>query len=60
VSRLLAGREDIIERLHGRRGFLSLLRLRALPVIPSILIDHAAGTARMDYVAYVGATMLGR
>jgi uncharacterized membrane protein YdjX (TVP38/TMEM64 family) len=59
VSRLLAGREDIVERLNGRRGFLTLLRLRALPVIPSILLDYAAGTARMDYVAYVAATAIG-
>jgi uncharacterized membrane protein YdjX (TVP38/TMEM64 family) len=59
VSKLLAGREDIVERLHGKRGFLTLLRLRAIPVIPSILLDYAAGTARMDYLAYVGATMLG-
>jgi uncharacterized membrane protein YdjX (TVP38/TMEM64 family) len=59
VSRLLAGHEEVVERLHGRRGFLTLLRLRAIPVIPSILLDYAAGSARMDYVAYVGATMLG-
>jgi len=59
VRRLLAGREDIIKRLNGRRAFITLLRLRALPVIPSILLDYAAGTARMDYIAYVGATMLG-
>jgi uncharacterized membrane protein YdjX (TVP38/TMEM64 family) len=59
VSRLLSGREDIVERLHDRRGFLTLLRLRAIPVIPSILLDYAAGTAKMDYVAYVGATMIG-
>jgi uncharacterized membrane protein YdjX (TVP38/TMEM64 family) len=59
VSKLLAGREDIVERLHGRRGFVALLRLRAIPVIPSILLDYAAGTARMEYVAYVGATMIG-
>ena len=59
VSRLLAGHEDIIAKLHGRRGFLTLLRLRAIPLIPSLLLDYSAGTARMDYVAYVGATMLG-
>jgi uncharacterized membrane protein YdjX (TVP38/TMEM64 family) len=59
VSRLLAGREDIVDRLHGRRAFLTLLRLRAIPVIPSILLDYAAGSARIKYVAYVGATMLG-
>jgi len=59
VGRLLAGHEDVVNRLHGRRGFVTLLRLRALPVIPSILLDYAAGSARMDYVAYVGATMLG-
>lgn len=59
VTALLAGHEDVINRLHGRRGFLTLLRLRAIPVIPSLLLDYAAGTAHMDYVAYVGATMLG-
>jgi len=59
VTRLLAGHEDIIAKLHGRRGFLTLLRLRAIPLIPSLLLDYSAGTARMDYVAYVGATMLG-
>jgi len=59
VMRLLAGHEDLIARLHGRRGFLTLLRLRAIPLIPSLLLDYAAGTARMDYAAYTGATMLG-
>lgn len=59
VTALLAGHEDVIHRLHGRRGFLNLLRLRAIPVIPSLLLDYAAGTAHMDYLAYVGATMLG-
>ena len=59
VIRLLDGHEDIIAKLHGRRGFLTLLRLRAIPLIPSLLLDYSAGTARMDYVAYVGATMLG-
>jgi uncharacterized membrane protein YdjX (TVP38/TMEM64 family) len=59
VTRLLAGHEDIVARLHGRKGFLTLLRLRAIPLIPSLLLDYAAGTARMDYAAYLGATMLG-
>lgn len=59
VTRLLAGHEDIMAKLRGRRGFLTLLRLRAIPLIPSLLLDYSAGTARMDYVAYVGATMLG-
>ena len=59
MTRLLAGHEDIVARLHGRRGFLTLLRLRAVPLIPSLLLDYASGTAHMDYVAYVGATMLG-
>jgi len=59
VQRLLAGHQDIIAKLHGRRSFLTLLRLRAIPLIPSLLLDYAAGAARMDYVAYVGATMLG-
>ena len=59
VTRLLTGHEDIVAKLHGRRGFLTLLRLRAIPLIPSLLLDYSAGTAHMDYVAYVGATMLG-
>jgi len=45
--------------LHGRRGFVALLRLRAIPLIPSLLLDYSAGTARMEFIAYVGATMLG-
>jgi uncharacterized membrane protein YdjX (TVP38/TMEM64 family) len=59
VSRLLAGREDVVERLRGRRGFVALLRLRSIPVIPSILVDYASGSARMHYPAYVAATALG-
>jgi len=59
VARLLEGHENIIAKLHGRRGFLTLLRLRAIPLIPSLLLDYSAGTAHMEYVAYVGATMLG-
>ncbi len=59
VARLLEGHENIIAKLHGRRGFLTLLRLRAIPLIPSLLLDYSAGTAHMEYAAYVGATMLG-
>ena len=59
VTRLLAGHQDIVAKLQGRRRFLTLLRLRAIPLSPSLLLDYAAGTARMDYVAYVGATMIG-
>ena len=59
VTRVLAGHEDIVAKLHGRRSFLAFLRLRAIPLVPSLLLDYYAGTARMDYVTYVGATMLG-
>src|SRR5206468_7152550 len=47
VGRLLEGHADIVERLNGRGGFLTLLRLRAIPLIPSLLLDYAAGTSRM-------------
>jgi uncharacterized membrane protein YdjX (TVP38/TMEM64 family) len=59
VSRLLEGRADIVKRLNSRGGFLTLLRLRAIPLIPSLLLDYAAGTARMNYLSYVAATALG-
>lgn len=40
-------------------SFLTLLRLRLIPVIPLSVINFAAGLAKMNFKVYVGASAIG-
>ena len=46
------------QRIHDQ-GFLVLLLLRMIPIIPSPLLNYSAGLARMKPKDYVAATFLG-
>ena len=45
--------------LSQSTGFLTLLRLRLIPVIPLSVVNFAAGLAKMRFKVYVGASAIG-
>jgi uncharacterized membrane protein YdjX (TVP38/TMEM64 family) len=40
-------------------SFLTLLRLRLVPIVPLSVVNFAAGLARMKFRTYVAATAIG-
>jgi uncharacterized membrane protein YdjX (TVP38/TMEM64 family) len=58
--RALAGRRaHRIEELSESTGFLTLLRLQLIPVIPLGALNVGAGVARVPFWTYVAATAVG-
>ncbi len=42
-----------------KRGFISVLVLRLIPLVPFDIISYGAGLTKISYVEYIGATALG-
>lgn len=42
-----------------KRGFISVLVLRLIPLVPFDVISYGAGLTKIPYVDYIGATALG-
>ncbi|HKO16193.1 MAG TPA: VTT domain-containing protein [Gemmatimonadaceae bacterium] len=59
VQRLLRGHDDLLGQLRRHRGFMAVLRMQLLPFIPSVVANYAAGSARIPFLSFVGATALG-
>jgi uncharacterized membrane protein YdjX (TVP38/TMEM64 family) len=59
VAALLGARFSRIERLAEAGGFLWLLRLRLIPVVPFNLLNLAPGLAGMPWRTFAVATALG-
>lgn len=59
VRRILGSRADRLERLTGTHGFVTVLRLRLIPLVPFNLLNFAAGLAGIRLRDYVFGTMLG-
>ena len=58
--RTLAGkRAHRIETLSERTGFLTLVRLQLIPVLPISALNVACGVARVPFGTYVGAAAVG-
>lgn len=58
--RTLAGRHaEAIEDLSDRTGFLTMLRLQLIPVIPLSALNLACGVARVPFRIYTGAVAVG-
>lgn len=55
----LGDRLGVVDRLADARGFLWLLRLRLIPVIPFNLLNLAAGLTAMPWRTFAAATVLG-
>ena len=59
LQRVLGSRVGSLDRLRGDGAFLTLLRLRLIPVIPFNAINFGAGLARVRMSHYVAATAIG-
>jgi uncharacterized membrane protein YdjX (TVP38/TMEM64 family) len=58
--RALAGeRADRIEQVSDSTGFLTLLRLQLIPVLPLSALNVACGVARVPFGNYVAAAVVG-
>jgi uncharacterized membrane protein YdjX (TVP38/TMEM64 family) len=55
----LGGRTQTIVAALERRGFRSMLCLRAAPAMPATLISYGAGMSRISLGTFVAATALG-
>lgn len=59
VRRILGHRADRLERLADSHGFLTVLRLRLIPIVPFNLLNFAAGLAGVPTRDYVLGTVIG-
>ncbi|GGF94342.1 hypothetical protein GCM10007304_05210 [Rhodococcoides trifolii] len=59
VARIGWARVASIDALIGRRGFLSILLIRLVPVFPLVAVNYAAGLSAVREREYVLGTVLG-
>ncbi len=59
LTRLLGARAGTLDRLLGDGAFLTILRLRLIPVVPFNALNFGAGLAGVRLSHYVGATAIG-
>ncbi|MFN2566026.1 MAG: TVP38/TMEM64 family protein [Gemmatimonadaceae bacterium] len=59
VRTLAGARAPRIERLSESTGFLTLLRLQLIPVLPLGALNVACGVARVRFATYVAAAAVG-
>lgn len=59
VHRLTAVRVDRVDHLVSRRGFLSVLVARLVPVVPFTALNYVAGLTAVRAVDFLLATVLG-
>lgn len=59
VRALLGNRLAALDRLTEAQGFVWLLRLRLIPVVPFNLLNLAAGMTRMSWPTFAAATAIG-
>jgi len=59
LRRLLGARAGTLDRLLGDGAFLTMLRLRLIPVVPFNALNFGAGLAGVRATHYVAATAIG-
>ena len=59
LRRLLGARAGTLDRIVGDGAFLTILRLRLIPVVPFNGLNFGAGLAGVRLAPYVAATALG-
>ncbi len=59
LRRLLGTRADGLDRMLGDGAFLTMLRLRLIPVVPFNALNFGAGLAGVRLTPYVAATAIG-
>ena len=59
MVRVLGGRAAAVDAFANAHGFLTLLRLRLIPIVPFNAINVGAGVSGVGLRPYVAATALG-
>jgi len=59
VEKLVKGRMQKLEDGIEKGGFLLILIMRLIPIIPFNVISYGAGLTRIKYIDYMLATMIG-
>jgi uncharacterized membrane protein YdjX (TVP38/TMEM64 family) len=59
LQRLLGDRAGTLDRMLGDGAFLTMLRLRLIPVVPFNALNFGAGLAGVRLTHYVAATAIG-
>ncbi len=59
LRRLLGARAGTLDRMLGDGAFLSMLRLRLIPVVPFNALNFGAGLAGVRLTHYMAATAIG-
>lgn len=59
VLRLIGRRAAAIDDLLARRGFLAILGLRLVPIVPFTALNYASGLTGVGFRNYVLATVIG-
>ncbi len=59
IRAFLGNRMAVVDRLAEAQGFVWLLRLRLVPVVPFNLLNFAAGATAMSWRPFAAATALG-
>jgi uncharacterized membrane protein YdjX (TVP38/TMEM64 family) len=59
VEKILKGKLQRFEEGIEQRGFLIILILRLIPIIPFNVISYGAGLTKVKFVDYIVATMIG-
>lgn len=59
VERLLKGRFKKLDQSLARRGFVTVLFFRVVPIIPYEILNYAGGLSKIRFKDYFLATLLG-
>ncbi len=60
AARAVIGRRAaVLDKLSAEHGFVALLRLRLIPIVPFNILNFAAGLTGIGVVHYVAATAIG-
>ncbi len=59
IERLTKGRLKNLDDLLGRRGFLTILFFRVVPLLPYEVLNYASGLSKIKFRDYSLATFLG-
>lgn len=59
TSRWFARHRPLVVEFSETTGFLTVLRLRLMPIVPLSVVNFAAGLARLRFRTYAAATAIG-
>ncbi|MBC7475312.1 MAG: TVP38/TMEM64 family protein [Candidatus Sericytochromatia bacterium] len=59
VEKLIKGKIKLIDDKIETNGFLTILRLRLIPIIPFNILNYAAGFSKLKYNDYIFGTVIG-